>query len=217
MMAIVVVTGLCALSVGCGSSNMAQVAPGSQVVDYKHRSVAEKFADFAKQGWTVSSKELDAKRAKAIPGTNGMILSQNPYANKKANPLNNAVWSTNFRTDDPRAKKMEGVNVVRNNDRAGVNMVDGKGRRLEGNQAVNVAGPAGTTASGNVPQRGPGGVNVNGPKGTGSANVQTNNGLPTTATVNVMGSDGKVHSVRRDLGQDVGQEVDKLVPPVLSH
>jgi hypothetical protein len=211
MMAIVVLATLCALSAGCTGSFPARVAPGENAIKYRHRSVAEKFADFAKQGWTVTSKELDAKHPKAIAGTNGMILQQNPYASKKSNPLNNAVWSTNFRVDDPKAQKMQGVNIVRGGG-GGVNMVNGNGSRHEGDQGVNVVGPAGGSAKGNIPQNGRGGVEVNGPAGTGSANLGTNNGLPTVGTVNVMGPDGKVHTVRRDLGQDA----NNLMAPVLS-
>jgi hypothetical protein len=216
-MAIVVLVSLCAWCVGCAGTYPARVGNGPQSM--KHRSVAEKFAEFAKQGWTVTSKELDAKKPKALAGSNGVFLDKNPYANKKMNPLNNAVWSTNFQVDDRKAERMNGLNIVSGDSHKAVNMVKSDGRGAlnvvnpngTGKQAVNVVGPAGMGANGNLVQKGKGGLEVRGPAGTGSANVQTNNGLPTQGTVNVMGPDGTVHTVRRDLG------TDKLFAPVLSH
>jgi hypothetical protein len=206
-MAIVVLVGVCAGGAGCSSSSQARVGSGADALKRRHRSVAEKLADFAKQGWTVTSKELDKKNhAKAIAGTNGMILNQNPYTSNKANPLNNAVWSTNFKVNG-QAEKMSGITVVKTGA-GGVNVVNGNG----GGNGVNMTGPAGMSAKGHVPGKGKGGLEVKGPAGMGSASLGTNNGSPTMGTVNVMGPDGKVHTVRRDLGQDA----DRLLGPVLS-
>jgi hypothetical protein len=215
-MAIVVVPALCALAVGCSSSSHA----GEKII--RNNSVAQKFAAFAKQGWTVVGGGIEKnKKPKPIPGTNGMIYSQNPHNAGKNNPLNNAVWTTNFQVDGKKAHGGPGFNMVKADDNVGgLNVVGPKGTALkaannQGNGMLNVSGPKGSRAKISTPKTGKGGIELMGPNGTGSATISTNNGQLGKGAINVLGPDGKVHTMNQDLG-GLGSGSGNLLRPLQS-
>jgi hypothetical protein len=178
----------------------------------KPQSVAQKFAAFAKQGWTVASKELDKKKKpQPVPGSGGVIWTDNPY-NTRHSPLNNSVWSTNFKVDGEKSGSIPGVNVVQRDQSGAVNIRGAKGTSAKAKGGgFNVPGPKGTGLSVNPPKNGTAGVNLNAGK-VGSASLSAHNGASRPGgTVNVMGPDGKVHTVSRDFGEGPG----KFLGPVL--